>query len=160
MTNIEVVFDPQVGGVVPTGAKTYQYHAGPSAGNYYSPVKQFWLTIRDPGNGGTPYIQNLYEFAVQSDPNQNTTVLRNSGWDANGNVTTGADSSAWPEFSISNYSLSWDGGGFGPGYTASGGGGGTPEAGTTSTLGEEILRKSTQSTDGLLLQNGEFYVLQ
>lgn len=114
------VMGPFVPGVgqQPTGEVDYFYQAGPAAGTYYyAPFSQFFATFRDPGNGGEPYLYEIMEFNVNGS-GVPTTAIRSLGFDQNGNLRSGSLED-WPEINATGYSVSYEGGGFGPGYGSS-----------------------------------------
>ena len=108
------------------GVTVGHYWAGPIAGTYYggSTPQQYYISIAFPVNG-SPYLMSVSEFEVKEDPSQFTGTIREIGWSADG-----TENRAWGGLTSSyfgGYSVSYDGGGFGPGY-ASGSGGSVPES--------------------------------
>lgn len=59
----------------------------------------------------------------------------------------------------SAYAVTYDGGGFGPGYSSGGSGGGSGSGGspTPTPAPSSPSPQVLQTTDGLILQTGEFY---
>ncbi len=151
LSSSSVVMGPYVPGVgqTPTGEVDYNYQAGPAAGTYYySPFRQYYATFRDPGNGGEPYLYSIMEFAVNGEGVPTSVVSgREVGFDQNGNLRYGSLDS-WPELNISAYSVSYDGGSFGPGHGSSGGGGGAG--------GNVIAEQAEQLNAGLEFNNGQW----
>jgi hypothetical protein len=149
LSNSNVIIGPYVPGVgqTPTGEVDYTFQAGPTAGTYYySPVKQFFITVRDPGNGNPPYIRSMIEFAVNGEGNP-TSTTREIALDSSGNFEAG-DASTFPEFNPTGYSMSWEGGGFGPSY------GSAPPNNTASTPPSDISVAINSLNTGLDFENG------
>jgi len=146
-SSILTQFVPELGSVQPTGASDHTFQAGPTAGTYYySPVKQFFITVRDPGNGNPPYIRSMIEFAVNGEGNP-TSTTREIALDSSGNFEAG-DASTFPEFNPTGYSMSWEGGGFGPSY------GSAPPNNTASTPPSDISVAINSLNTGLDFENG------
>lgn len=139
---------------------SYHFYAGPPAGKYYGTAVQEYYIIIDEFPNGDRFINQIVKYEVKPNPSdstspQQTTYLNMDGnirsqynRDSEGNVT-------WSHDPVPvNYSVSWDGGGFGPGYVApSGGSGPGSESAPSSSVPDSFLT-------GLDFQNGTFVPAQ